>query len=542
MFRNKAAYPVYLTLGNIPKEIRQRPSCRAQVLLAYLPANRLESMTNKAARRRALANLFHACTSRILSPLEVAGITGIMMASGDGAVRRTHPLLAACVMDYPEQLMCTCCKNGECPKCEAENGELGERGPFPLRDLETILHALDTVEEGPIIFNKACKDAGLKPVYKPFWQNLPYTNIFLSITPDVLHQLYQGLIKHLTAWLTAVMGSHEIDARCRRMPPNHSLRLFSKGKTMLSRVSGTEHRHICRILLGLIIGVRLPNGLSSARLVCAVRGMLDFIYIAQYPIQTTETLLEMTAALDRFHANKAIFVDLGIRQNFNLPKLHSLVHYPNSFELFGTYDNTNTEYTERLHIDLAKDAYCATNKKDEYPQMTRWLERKEKIDSHTKYLQWRLSGKADIATPSLPRMERSTQVVMTKHPSVRSCKLDTLCDQYGAVDMRHALAEFIVRYTKPELSRPQQRTAASIILFQFHKLPVWHRMKFITSDPHPQGLRPSLLDSVHVQPARLDSQGRETPGRFDTVLVKNGDGSDVGLEGMLPCISIQYKC
>jgi hypothetical protein len=46
--------------------------------------------------------------------------------------------------------------------------------------------------------------------------------------------------------------------------------------------------------------------------------------------------------------------------------------------LFGTTDNYNTEYTEQLHIDLAKEAYRSTNFKDELPQMTLWLERKEK--------------------------------------------------------------------------------------------------------------------------------------------------------------------
>lgn len=193
----------------------------------------------------------------------------------------------------------------------------------------------------------------------------------------------------------------------------------------------------------------------------------------------------------------------------------------------------STLYTERLHIDLAKDAYRASNKKDEYPQMTRWLERKEKIEDHTNYVQWRMAGSANITALSLPCMERSTQVIMTKHPSVRSCNLDTLRDQYGAVDFRHALAEFIVSYTQPDLPRAQQRTTASIILLQFRKLPVWHKMKFLTSDPHPKGLRSSLMDSVHVQPARSDKQGREIKGRFDTVLVSNGNGGDIGLEGEL---------
>ncbi|KAJ7906687.1 hypothetical protein B0H13DRAFT_1880374 [Mycena leptocephala] len=45
--------------------------------------------------------------------------------------------------------------------------------------------------------------------------------------------------------------------------------------------------------------------------------------------------------------------------------------------LFGTSDNYNTEYTERLYIDLAKDAYRSTNRKDEFSQMTLWLEPSE---------------------------------------------------------------------------------------------------------------------------------------------------------------------
>ena len=95
-------------------------------------------------------------------------------------------------------------------------------------------------------------------------------------------------------------------------------------------------------------------------------------------------------ALQRFHANKAIFVDLDIRQHFHFPKLHSLNHYLNSIKLFGTTDNYDTQHTEQLHIDFAKDAYCATNHKDEYPQMTLWLERREKILWHEAYIAWRL--------------------------------------------------------------------------------------------------------------------------------------------------------
>ncbi|KAF7342815.1 hypothetical protein MSAN_01997400 [Mycena sanguinolenta] len=62
VFGNKTAYPVYMTIGNIPKEIRRKPSHRAYVLLGYLPTSRMKNVKNKSARRRILANVFHACT------------------------------------------------------------------------------------------------------------------------------------------------------------------------------------------------------------------------------------------------------------------------------------------------------------------------------------------------------------------------------------------------------------------------------------------------------------------------------------------------
>ncbi|KAJ3870603.1 hypothetical protein F5051DRAFT_447434 [Lentinula edodes] len=83
-----SAYPVYLTIGNLPKEVRRKPSQQAQILLAYLPTTRLQHLPTKAAQRRAVSNLFHACMGSILAPLKSAGIDGIIMTSGDGVRQR----------------------------------------------------------------------------------------------------------------------------------------------------------------------------------------------------------------------------------------------------------------------------------------------------------------------------------------------------------------------------------------------------------------------------------------------------------------------
>jgi hypothetical protein len=214
---------------------------------------------------------------------------------------------------------------------------------------------------------------------------------------------YQGVTEHLTGWLRNLIGDVELDARFKRLPPAHGVRQFKSGISGLTQVSGPEHKDICKELLGCLLGSSsIPLGAIRAS-----RALLDFLYLAQYPSHSDETLAYLQSALDEFHADKEVFINLDARLgtsylhlsgapplfstggHFNFPKLHSLPHYLDMIKLLGTTDNYNTEATERLHIDLAKDAYRATNKKEYYEQMLLWLERREKIWAFDVVLQWR---------------------------------------------------------------------------------------------------------------------------------------------------------
>ena len=532
-FHNKSAYPVYLTLGNIPKEIRRKPSRNSQILLGYLPTSRLEHITSVTSRRRTLTNLFHACMWRILSPLRTAGADGVIMRSGDGVARRCHPILAAYVGDYLEQTLVTGTKNGECPTCPATFAELGDPDAvYEPRDLAAILEALASVGD-PVVFARACRDAGIKPIYKPFWEGLPYSYIFRSITPDVLHQLLQGFIKHLKAWLLQCYSRAEIDARCRRMPLNHNIRHFANGISQLSRLTGGEHDQISRILLGLIIGLHLPDNRSPARLLGAVRGALDFLFLAQYPSHTTETLDRLDNALTTFHENKDIFIDLGIRAHFRIPKFHNIHHYRFYIELYGTTDNFNTEYTERLHIDLAKNAYRATNFKDIYPQMSKWLERHEKIIHHYNFIQWRIVPHhlppQNIPTPQLilPR-----NLKMTKHPSRKSVRFTALVNDYGATFFTDALARYLVTFSHPNLPLHEVEQHARYFAIPFQTVPVFHKIKYTSRDPYSKNPIEVVVDSIHAQPRAKRKKGDIQPARFDTALINDGTGDEIGLNGM----------
>ncbi len=209
--------------------------------------------------------------------------------------------------------------------------------------------ALRLANSDAALYREACAKAHVKPIYHPFWEDLLYVNIYQAITPDILHQLHQGVLKHLLKWLSKAYGATEIDACCCWLFPNHHIHIFSNRITGLSRMTGKEHDLMSRILLGLIVGMQLPNHLNLAQLLHAVCSFLDFLYLAQLPRHSTHTLHQLDSALKTFHNNKSIFNDLSIRKDFKIPKLHSLRHYITSIKLFGTTDNYNTQHTKRLH-------------------------------------------------------------------------------------------------------------------------------------------------------------------------------------------------
>ena len=94
-----------MTIGNILKELRRKPSQRTHILLGYLLTTPLHHVQNKASHRRMVANLFHHCVSHMLEPLKSAGETGVLMSSGERITRRTFPIFSCFVSDYPEQVL-----------------------------------------------------------------------------------------------------------------------------------------------------------------------------------------------------------------------------------------------------------------------------------------------------------------------------------------------------------------------------------------------------------------------------------------------------
>ncbi|KAI9455523.1 hypothetical protein F5148DRAFT_984726 [Russula earlei] len=108
---------------------------------------------------------------------------------------------------------------------------------------------------------------------------------------------------------------------------------------------------------------------------------------------------------------------------------------------------------------------------------------------------------------------------MAKHPSAWGVSLDSLRDDYGTQFFKAALAYFVTQYQNPQYTKAQVEVASHNIHIPFRKLPVYHRIKFTSTDPYSINSLQTIVDSIHAQPAYLDKYGKGVPAWFDTGLI-----------------------
>ncbi|KAG8775121.1 hypothetical protein FRC12_001662 [Ceratobasidium sp. 428] len=372
---NQKAWPVYLTIGNISKDIRKCPSERATLLLGYLPVASLGHIANERERSEARWQLFHTALESILEPLKTFSRTGFTVMCADGGVRRVFPILAAYIADFPEQALITCVRESCCPVCwipDKEGGDMTLR--YPLRDRCRTLDALDDHWNG---FSRTIKTLGIRPTH-PFWADLPYVDISTCMAPDLLHQLDRGVFgDHMIKWTKAILTPNELDRRTKGMPRFQGLRHFAQGTSVISQWTGKEAKALGRTYLTIVAG-------EDPKLVKAARSISDFMARAHKHEVTDSDLAAMKEDILDFNRAKKVFVDpthkelLPDEERFNaIPKIHGLTHYPYLISELGAPEGFSTEITERLHIDFVKKPWSTTNHVNATQQMIAYLQTQE---------------------------------------------------------------------------------------------------------------------------------------------------------------------
>ena len=96
-----------------------------------------------------------------------------------------------------------------CLICKVSPNDHGSHEPSHPHDRYETLELLQKKELNTLNNSnnkEKYTNLGLQLIFPPFWAHLPFSDIFQSFTPDLLHQLHKGVFKdHLVKWCTAIL-------------------------------------------------------------------------------------------------------------------------------------------------------------------------------------------------------------------------------------------------------------------------------------------------------------------------------------------------
>ena len=113
--------------------------------------------------------------------------------------------------------------------------------------------------------------------------------------------------------------------------------------------------------------------------------------------------------------------------------------------------------------------------------MTIWLERREKVVHHDRFI-WRKAQQ--VSPPHTPRMRPASipalvyprEVHMAKQPSAQGVKLNNI-EYYGATLLEVALARYVIQIQNPRYSRAEIEASVDDFHLPFDRLFVFFRLR-----------------------------------------------------------------
>lgn len=78
---------------------------------------------------------------------------------------------------------------------------------------------------------------------------------------------------------------------------------------------------------------------------------------------------QLKDAVSRFHQYREIFISSGIREDFLMPRQHSITHYHALIRLFGAPNGLCSSITESKHIRAVKEPWRRSNRNEALGQM-----------------------------------------------------------------------------------------------------------------------------------------------------------------------------
>lgn len=142
-------------------------------------------------------------------------------------------------------------------------------------------------------------------------------------------------------------------------------------------------------------------------MVRALSAFMDFCYLVRRSVITEDTLAEIEQALARFHQERTVFEEAGVRPNgFSLPRQHSLSHYRQLIQMFGAPNGLCSSITESKHIAAVKEPWRRSSRFEALGQMLVTNQRLDKLAA----LHVDFAKRGMLDAPALPQNGQDNNV------------------------------------------------------------------------------------------------------------------------------------
>ncbi|GBE86978.1 hypothetical protein SCP_1002230 [Sparassis crispa] len=470
--RDKSAWPIYLSLGNIEKSTCHKPSQHATVLIGYIPVSKLKCFLKTRQSIEGI-RLFHECMRSLLQPLIHASQEGVKM------ILRGIP-----------------------------------------SGFGTLTHTLTPGEEYVPLEGKGRGTAQSTQGYTPA---LHY-----------LHQLHKGVFKdHLVAW--AMKSAHdngdakELDWRFQAMMKHSDLCYFKDGISLITQWTGTEYKNMEKVFLGVLAGATDPE------VTCAVRSVLDFIYYAHFEMHSEDSLAKLEAAWRNFHWYKFHSAEhyplsirsLGTADGYSMEGPECL-HIDFAKVAYGA-SNHKANYLTQMTVWLEHQE--AIHRFDSYLS---WVVKKQMVESQHEETEEEQDAEGENSVESETRSCQNQPVkedrfakgyTIAKEPAYPRMTVAAVVQDFHATDFIKCLEDFLRRIDISESRGFNQshigRRADVLTIHDKTRVPVYTQMK-VRLPAVQQVTADEVIDTIYASPARAAKGVQsELPTHQSTVLVKD---------------------
>lgn len=175
------------------------------------------------------------------------------------------------------------------------------------------------------------------------------------------------------------------------VPAFPCLRRFPEGRGF-KQWTGDDSKALMKVFIfqGILADISPQCGLQvylpaiqhhvPPQMVRAISAFLDFCYLVRRNVINETTLNAIDDALIRFHRERLIFEQTGVRtETISLPRQHSMMHYRYLIELFGAPNGICSSITESKHIKAVKEPWRRSSHHNALGQMLVINQRLDKL-------------------------------------------------------------------------------------------------------------------------------------------------------------------